>query len=190
MKKFLVLLCFVLNFSHANEEMLLSSANAFKVVMGSNTTTTSLVNNAKAIIIFPSVKKIGFVVGGMYGEGIAMMKNGLTYNIYKAEISNGSLGFQIGYEDNYMVAFVMTDKLVESMIKSQLTLSADATASIMNASANIGTMDAFTRDIYVYVTKSGVFAGVSLGGSVISINQGVAYGTSSYGGQTLLNYVR
>lgn len=190
MKKILVLLLFVLNFSFAKDDILLSSASAYKVVMGENPQTSTLVSKARAILIFPSVKKVGFVVGGMYGEGVALIKNGYTYSAYKAEISNGSLGFQIGYEDNAMIIYVMKDELLNAMRKSEITLSADATATAVSASANIGTINAFTRDIYAYVEKSGVFVGVSLGGSVLSIDQSVAYSSGSNAYQTLMNYVK
>ena len=190
MKKILILLFFVLNFGFAKEDILLSSANAFKLVMGENPQTSVLVQKAKAILIFPSVKKVGFILGGMYGEGVALLKNGYGYNAHKTEISNGSLGLQIGYEDNYLVVFVMSDKMLDSMRKSEITLSADATATAINASANIGTLDAFTKEIYVYVSKSGIFAGLSLGGSVLSIDSSVAYDKNSYSYKTLMGYIR
>ena len=86
--------------------------------------------------------------------------------------------------------FIMDEKLVQNMKKSEITLSADATATAVTASANIGTIDAFTRDMYVYVDKSGIFAGVSLGGSVVSINTGKTYNTNSHEYQILMSYVR
>ena len=173
MRKILILLFLFLNLSFAKDNILLSSASAFKIVMGQNPQTSVLVSKAQAILIFPSVKKVGFVIGGMYGEGVALVKS-----------------FQIGYEDNYLVMFIMDEKLVQNMKKSEITLSADATATAVTASANIGTIDAFTRDMYVYVDKSGIFAGVSLGGSVVSINTGKTYNTNSHEYQILMSYVR
>jgi hypothetical protein len=190
MRKILILLFLFLNLSFAKDNILLSSASAFKIVMGQNPQTSVLVSKARAILIFPSVKKVGFVIGGMYGEGVALVKSGGGYNAFKAEITDGSLGFQIGYEDNYLVMFIMDEKLVQNMKKSEITLSADATATAVTASANIGTIDAFTRDMYVYVDKSGIFAGVSLGGSVVSINTGKTYNTNSHEYQILMSYVR
>ena len=182
MRKILILLFLFLNLSFAKDNILLSSASAFKIVMGQNPQTSVLVSKARAILIFPSVKKVGFVIGGMYGEGVALVKSGGGYNAFKAEITDG--------EDNYLVMFIMDEKLVQNMKKSEITLSADATATAVTASANIGTIDAFTRDMYVYVDKSGIFAGVSLGGSVVSINTGKTYNTNSHEYQILMSYVR
>ena len=76
MRKILILLFLFLNLSFAKDNILLSSASAFKIVMGQNPQTSVLVSKARAILIFPSVKKVGFVIGGMYGEGVALGKSG------------------------------------------------------------------------------------------------------------------
>ena len=109
MKKILFLCLMIFgfaNFANAKDETILKSANAFAVVMRDNPNKAALVANAKAILIFPSVKKVCFVIGGMYGSGVAVYNNGENYTINGAEITNASLGLQIGYEDNYLIIFV------------------------------------------------------------------------------------
>ena len=189
MKKVLFLFLFLFNFSFANDETILKSAGAFATVMRGNSNTKALVSNAKAILIFPSVKKVGFVIGGMYGSGVAIYKNDMGYTISGVEITNASLGLQIGYEDNYLVVFIMSDQIINDMRKAEIKLGGDVTALAGNASANIGTLNAFTQDMYVYTDKSGVFLGASLGGVVISSDNKRVYDPNSYGYKNLISTI-
>ena len=125
----------------------------------------------------------------MYGSGVAVYKNGENYTINGAEITNASLGLQIGYEDNYLIIFVMSDKIVDNMRKSEIKLGGDVTALAGNASANLGTLNAFSKDMYVYTNKSGVFLGASLGGVVLSSNNSVVYEPHSYGFENLISVI-
>ncbi|QKF65137.1 lipid-binding SYLF domain-containing protein [Campylobacter corcagiensis] len=191
MKKILAILVFVVvSLNAANEEILLDCANAYLITMDKVSQRKELVDKSKAIVVFPTVRKAGFIVGGLYGRGVAMIKSPSgAWSIVKSEIANGSIGFQIGYESNYMVLFVMNDKTLQSMLKSNLKLGADATASIFHASASVGAIDVFDKDIYAYTSKSGAFAGVSLGGFVLNIESNTVYNSSVYGYDNLIKAV-
>lgn len=191
MKKILAILVFLIGFLNAsNEEILLDSANAYLITMNDVASKNDLTQRAKAIVIFPTVRKAGFIVGGLYGRGVAMIKNSSdSWNVVKAEIANGSIGFQIGYESNYMVLFVMNDKTLQSMLKSNIKLGADATVSIYKASASAGAIDVFDKDIYAYTSKSGAFAGISLGGFVLNLKTNEVYKESIYGYDNLIKAV-
>ncbi|CZE47679.1 lipid-binding SYLF domain-containing protein [Campylobacter geochelonis] len=190
MKKILIAIFLIaLSLHAAKEEILLNSANAYVLTMQKISHKNALVERAKAILIFPTVKKVGFIIGGLYGEGVVMIKNGSSWKINKAEITNASIGFQIGYEDNYVVLFVMNDKTLQSMLKAEMKLGADATASIWKASASVGSIDVFDKDIYAYMSKTGAFAGASLGGFVLNIDKSVVYNHNSYGYKNLLDVI-
>ncbi|NLK66610.1 MAG: lipid-binding SYLF domain-containing protein [Campylobacteraceae bacterium] len=189
MRKVFLVLFLVFNLSYAKEEVMLSASNAYTLTMQEASGTEGLVSSAKAIIIYPSVKKLGFVIGGLYGDGVAMIRNGSSWKIYSSEIVNASIGFQIGYEDNYMVLFVMNDKTLNSMFDSRLKLGADATVSVYKASASIGAVDLFDQDIYVFVSKAGAFAGASIGGFVVSIDGNKQYRRDTYGYDSLIQTV-
>lgn len=189
MKRILLIFFLVSGVLFAQDEILLDSANAFSLTMRDNQSTPILVKQARAIIIFPTVKKVGFFVGGMYGKGVAVYNDGVNKSVRGAEISNASLGFQFGYEDNYLVLFIMDDKIIENMQKSKLTLGADATVAVGSASANVGTFNALTQDIYAYTNKMGIFVGASLGGVVLSTKNSVVYDANTYGYHNLINTI-
>ncbi|PSM51516.1 putative lipid-binding protein (SYLF/DUF500 domain) [Campylobacter blaseri] len=189
MKKILIALMLVFLNLHAKEEILIDSANAYTLTMQDVVIKNSLKDKSKAILIFPTVKKVGFVVGGMYGAGVAIVKNSPSWSVYKAEISNASIGFQIGYEDNYLVIYIMDDETLNKVSNSNLKIGVDATASIWEASASAGAVDVFNKNMYAYVNKKGVFAGASIGGSVLKIDLSSRYSNSYYGYSRLMNAI-
>ena len=175
MKKFIIALSLLLSAAFAEDELIIDSASAYSSVMRTNSQYKYLAQQARAIVIFPSVKKLGFIIGGMYGEGIIIYNNDGARSVSGAEISSASIGLQIGYEDNYLVIFVMNDDVIEKMRKSQITLSGDATAVAGNYSADSGALDVLNQDMYVFTNKGGLFAGVSLGGSVLETKNDRAF---------------
>ncbi len=189
MKKFIIALSLLLSAAFAEDELIIDSASAYSSVMRTNSQYKYLAQQARAIVIFPSVKKLGFIIGGMYGEGIIIYNNDGARTVGGAEISSASIGLQIGYEDNYLVIFVMNDDVIEKMRKSQITLSGDATAVAGNYSADSGAIDVLNQDMYVFTNKGGLFAGVSLGGSVLETKNDRAFNPNTEGYALLMRVI-
>ena len=135
-----------------------------------------LISQAKAILIFPTLIKAGFLVGGRYGEGVASMrakKNGKFGPPTFLTQAGLSFGFQVGAEAVDLVLLVMTKRGLESLLKDELTLGADAAVSAgpigrhAEAAFDIG----MQGEIYSYSRSKGAFAGVSLKGAVISTDK-------------------
>ena len=189
MKKFIIALFLLFNAAFADDELIINSASAYSSVMRTNSQYKYLAQQARAIVIFPSVKKLGFIIGGMYGEGIIIYNNDGARSVSGAEISSASIGLQIGYEDNYLVIFVMNDDVIEKMRTSQITLSGDATAVAGNYSADSGALDVLNQDMYVFTNKGGLFAGVSLGGSVLETKSDRAFDPNSDGYAFLMRII-
>ena len=189
MKKFIIALFLLFNAAFADDELIINSASAYSSVMRTNSQYKYLAQQARAIVIFPSVKKLGFIIGGMYGEGIIIYNNDGARSVSGAEMSSASIGLQIGYEDNYLVIFVMNDDVIEKMRKSQITLSGDATAVAGNYSADSGALDVLNQDMYVFTNKGGLFAGVSLGGSVLETKNDRAFDPNAEGYALLMRVI-
>ena len=189
MKKFIIALFLLFSAAFAEDELIIDSASAYSSVMRTNSQYKYLAQQARAIVIFPSVKKLGFIIGGMYGEGIIIYNNDGARSVSGAEISSASIGLQIGYEDNYLVIFVMNDDVIEKMRKSQITLSGDATAVAGNYSADSGALDVLNQDMYVFTNKGGLFAGVSLGGSVLETKNDRAFDPNTEGYALLMRVI-
>src|SRR6202521_4198977 len=133
-----------------------------------------LLDKARCVIVFPSVVKASFVVGGSYGRGVMICRPGKDFTgpwgapaMYALE--GGSIGFQIGGEATDFVFLVINNRGVESLLHSKVKLGADASAAAgpkgRTASADT---DVYLRsEILTYSRARGVFAGVSLEGSTL-----------------------
>src|SRR5581483_478416 len=71
--------------------------------------------HARAVLVFPSVLKAGFVFGGETGNGVLLM-NGKPAGYYN--LSGGSWGLQIGGQDFSYALFFMTDSALGYLRKS------------------------------------------------------------------------
>ncbi|MFC1837542.1 YSC84-related protein [Thermodesulfobacteriota bacterium] len=72
---------------------------------------SEFLENAKGILVIPNVIRVGFVIGGEYGEG-ALIVDGKTVDYYST--TAGSLGLQIGAQSkNIVIVFMEDDALME-----------------------------------------------------------------------------
>ena len=83
----------------------------------------------------------------------------------------------------------MHDDVIQKMRNSQITLSGDATAGAGNYSADSGALDVLNQDMYVFTNKGGLFAGVSLGGSVLETKSDRAFDPNSDGYAFLMRII-
>ena len=68
-------------------------------------------NNAKGVLVIPNVIRIGFGLGGEYGEG-ALLIGGKTMDYYS--VAAGSFGFQIGAQSKNIVIIFMDEGALTS----------------------------------------------------------------------------
>ena len=133
-----------------------------------------VMEKAECIIVFPSVLKAAFIVGGSYGRGAMVCRTGKDFRgpwgapaMYALEA--GSVGFQIGGEATDLVLLVMNDRGASSILSSKVKLGGDASiaAGTVGRDATADT-DAYMRaEILSYSRSRGLFAGVSLEGSTL-----------------------
>jgi lipid-binding SYLF domain-containing protein len=133
-----------------------------------------VMEKAKCVIVFPSVLKAAFVVGGSYGRGAMVCRTGKEFKgpwgapaMYALE--GGSVGFQIGGQATDLVLIVVNERGASSILNSKVKLGADASVAAgpvgRDASANT---DAYMRaEILSYSRSRGLFAGISLEGSTL-----------------------
>ncbi len=118
----------------------------YKEIKGSE----NFLSQVKGYIVFPSVTKAGFVVGGKYGEGVLRI-NGESKQYYS--IAAGSVGFQLGVQQSsYIIAFVSQSAL-DNFIKSD-GWEAGADGTITVAKWGVGkdiTSISYENPIYAFV---------------------------------------
>jgi lipid-binding SYLF domain-containing protein len=128
----------------------------------------NLSKSAKGILIFPTVKKAGFVVGGQYGEG-ALREGGKTVGYYKTTAA--SFGLQAGGQKFGYAMFFMTDGALE-YLKSSKGWEVGVGPSVVVVDEGVArslTTSTAKESIYVFFFgQKGLMAGLGIQGSKIS----------------------
>jgi lipid-binding SYLF domain-containing protein len=159
--------------ANKEQERLENSGTVFQEVMDvPDNIPQELLEKAECVIVFPSVLKAAFIVGGDYGRGAMVCRTGEHFKgpwgapaMYALE--GGSIGFQLGGEATDLVLLVMNERGASSILDSKAKLGADLSAAAgpkgRDASADT---DAYMRaEILSYSRSRGLFAGISLEGS-------------------------
>jgi len=132
-----------------------------------------LLQRAEGIAILPEVVKAGAIVGGSGGTGVLLVKHtdGTWSNPLFIGLGAGSFGWQFGVQAADVVLVFTTRKSIEGIADGKITLGGDAAAVAgpVGRSASAATSVTFDAEIYSYSRAKGLFAGVSLEGSVLFI---------------------
>jgi lipid-binding SYLF domain-containing protein len=133
-----------------------------------------LLSRAYGIAVIPNVVKVAAVVGGRRGSGAMVVRdqNGRFSSPVMINLTGGNVGWQIGVQSTDIVLVFTTRKGIEGIADGKMTLGADASvaAGPVGRAASAGTDQDFKAEVYSYSRNRGLFAGVSLDGSVISID--------------------
>jgi len=125
--------------------------------------------------VIPDVIKAGFVVGGRHGEGLISVKtrDGTWSNPSYISITGGSVGFQAGVSSTDVILVFRTQRGVDSIVHGKFTLGADASAAAgpVGRTAQASTDAQLKAEIYSYSRARGLFAGVALDGSALTIDE-------------------
>lgn len=135
----------------------------------------SLLADAEAIAIVPNVVKGSFVVGVRHGKGVVLVRDesGGWMAPQFVSLTGGSVGFQIGVQATDVILVFKSKKSVEGLLKGKFTIGADAAAAAgpVGRQAAAATDGRLQAEIYSYSRSRGLFAGVSLDGSVLDIDR-------------------
>ena len=93
-----------------------------------------LIDKAECIIVYPSVLKAAFIVGGSYGRGAMVCRTGEHFTgpwgaPTMMALEGASVGFQLGGQATDFVLLVMNPRGARSILSSKVKLGADASAA-------------------------------------------------------------
>src|SRR5262245_26962363 len=159
-----------------------------------NSIPEELMARAHGIAVIPHVVKGAFGLGGQWGKGLMSQRreDGSWSTPAFVEIGGGSFGLQIGVQASDVVLVFTDESGIKGLLKSKLKLGADAsaTAGPVGRKAEVGTDAALRSGVFAYSRSKGLFAGISLDGSVITIDGSTnrkVYGKEVNGEQILLD---
>src|SRR6202165_3171284 len=133
-----------------------------------------LIDKAECVIVYPSVLKAAFVIGGSYGRGAMTCRSGEHFTgpwsaPTMMALEGGSIGFQIGGQATDFVLLVMNPRGAKSILSSKVKLGADASAAAgpKGRDASASTDATLRAEVLSYSRARGLFAGISLEGSTV-----------------------
>jgi lipid-binding SYLF domain-containing protein len=123
---------------------------------------------ARAILVFPSILKAGFLFGGQIGEG-AMFQGGRTVAYYNSVAA--SYGFQAGVQTFGYALFFMNEKALNYLNSSQ-GFELGVGPSLVVVDQGMGrsiTSTTLTEDVYAFIfDQKGLMAGMGIQGSKLT----------------------
>lgn len=173
-----LLLCLMAPLATAgtDSEKITSSYNVLKDITGIPETgiPPALLGNASGIVIVPDAIKVGLFIGGKYGTGILMVRksDGTWSNPSFVGLMGGSFGWQIGAQATDLLLIFKSARSIEGIKKGKFTIGADASvaAGPVGRSASASTDVLFKAEILSYSRSRGAFAGLSLEGAALQID--------------------
>ena len=133
-----------------------------------------LLERAYGIAVIPDLTKIAFFAGGRRGNGVLVFrdKDGRFTNPIFVTLTGGSFGFQWGVQSTDIVLVFTTRKSIEGITGGKVTLGGDASVSAgpVGRESSAATDMTFKSEVYSYSRSRGVFAGLDIDGSVLSID--------------------
>lgn len=145
-----------------------TSSAAIEMLLGSNPAAAAVAKKARAVLVFPSIVKAGFVFGAAYGEG--ELRQGATVDGYYNSFT-ASWGLQAGAQSYGYAVFLMSDKAMRYIHEShgwEIGVGPTVVVVDQGIAANLSSTT-MQDDAYAFIfDQKGLMAGVSIEGTKIS----------------------
>jgi lipid-binding SYLF domain-containing protein len=160
--------------SGAQQDVVDRSTLALQEILNSTQSTdvVDTLRSARAVIICPQVFKAAVILGGSGGDCVLLARAaaGSWSDPAFYTIGSGSLGAQLGIQDAEVMIMVMNDRALGAVMSNHFKIGGDASLAFATVGAGVGgaTTTALRADIVTFSRTRGLFAGVSIEGSVLS----------------------
>lgn len=131
-----------------------------------------LLQKAYAVAVIPEVLKGAFIIGGRFGRGVVVVRDsrGRFTDPVFLTLTGGSFGWQIGGQSTDIVLVFTTRSGVEGLAGGKLTLGAGASVAAGPVGRQGEAAAGLDAEVFSYSRNRGLFAGLSLEGTVIAID--------------------
>jgi len=157
-----------------NDSQLQKATNVLNEIMGTpdKGIPDELMEKAVCVGIVPSELKFALGIGGTYGRGMLVCRrggNGRWGAPSMFTLGGGSFGFQIGGKATDVVFIVMNPDGARKLVQDSVKLGGEASvaAGPVGRSAEGATDAQLHAEVLSYSRSQGLFAGLSLDGSVL-----------------------
>ncbi|WP_235908961.1 lipid-binding SYLF domain-containing protein [Roseiconus nitratireducens] len=159
------------------DQTVLAASTVLNEAMSSplNRIPESMLANCHGVAIIPNVIKGSFIVGARHGKGLLFVRDpeGVWHAPMFVTLTGGNVGWQIGVQSSDIVLVFKTARSIQGILSGKLTLGADAAAAAgpVGRQTAVATDGQLQAEIYSYSRSRGLFAGVSIDGSVLRLDQ-------------------
>jgi lipid-binding SYLF domain-containing protein len=131
-----------------------------------------LLQRAYGVAVFPSVAKVALLLGGRRGSGVLTVRDsrGRFSSPIFVNITGVSFGAQFGAQDADIVLVFTTRRGVEGIADGKLTLGVGASVAAGPVGRQAEAATGLKAEVYAYSRARGLFIGVALDGTSITIN--------------------
>jgi lipid-binding SYLF domain-containing protein len=131
-----------------------------------------LLQRAYGVAVIPSVTKVALFLGGRRGSGVLVVRDssGRFTNPVFINLTGGSVGWQFGAQETDIVLVFTTKRGVEGIADGRLTLGAGASVAAGPVGRQAEVAASTTAEVYAYSRSRGLFLGVALDGTAITID--------------------
>lgn len=141
-----------------------------------------VMRRARGALICPQVFEAGFVIGGQGGNCVLVGRgpNGWSSPAFY-DLSAGSIGLQAGIQDSQVLFIVLTERGLQSIIDDQFKFGGQAGLAFATLGTGFAsdTTAALKADVVAFSRSRGLYAGLSLDGSLITVKS--AWNAAYYG---------
>ena len=135
-----------------------------------------LLQRAYGIAVIPGLTKVAFFFGARRGHGVLVVRkpDGRFSSPVFITLTGGSFGFQWGVQKTDLVLVFTSRKGVAGLSGGKVTLGASASvaAGPVGRQASAATVQTFNAAVYSYSHNKGLFAGVAVDGSELTVDNG------------------
>jgi len=156
------------SFAASKSDLESSSKRALDKLVAQVPGASALNSKAVAVLVFPTITKAGFMVGGQFGEGV-LWRKGKPVGYYNT--AGASYGLQAGAQQYGYAMFFMNQKALDSLNSTQgFEVGVGPSVVVIDEGmAKNVTSGTLTEDIYAFVfAQKGLMAGIGIQGNKIS----------------------
>lgn len=134
-----------------------------------------LISRYEGIVIIPKMINAGLGIGGKRGKGVAIVKldDGKWSDPVFVTITGGSIGPQIGVQSVDLVLVFRHKGVLTKVKNGDFTIGGDVSAAAgpVGRTTSANTDYKLEAEVYSYSRSRGLFAGISINGSSLSIDK-------------------
>jgi lipid-binding SYLF domain-containing protein len=145
-----------------------SSRNVLDKLLEREPAAKALYSKAVAVLVFPSITKAGFMVGGQYGEGV-LWRQGKPAGYYNT--AGASWGLQAGAQKYGYAMFFMRESALKALDTAEgFEVGVGPSVVVIDQGmAKSVTSTTLNKDVYAFIfSQQGLMAGVGLQGNKIT----------------------